>query len=274
MIENIKYSTISQIYVKDLKFYNDESKQDLILLCSELGITFIPDKDRTSIYKLVDSNFVKSEFTEDLKCNPYDRIFDLETLNKFEKGNHDEVLFVIDNNKIKGVVHIVDYNNEFIYFEFYKLIFHFEKNLRDLLKKHNESNDNLIEWMHQKSISSSSNNSKNFWKIRYEQCIPYDLKKKEILIKKRKECSPFQTFYLNDLLHYCCSKGYISAEIKKNIDSINKVRNWVAHNQEIISKNVSKIEIPLYNIEGLKKFVTNANIFFEAYEEVDTKLKE
>jgi hypothetical protein len=62
--------------------------------------------------------------------------------------------------------------------------------------------------------------------------------------------------------------------MKKNIDSINKVRNWVAHNQEIISKNESKIEIPLYNIVGLKNFVTNANIFFEAYEEVDANLKE
>jgi hypothetical protein len=274
MIENIKYATISQIYVKDLKFYNEDNKQDLISLCSELGITFIPDKDRSSIYKLVDSNFVKSELIEDLKCNPYDRIFDLETLYKFEKGNHDEVLFVMDNNKIKGVVHIVDYNNEFIYFEFYKLIFHFEKNLRDLLRKNNESNDNLIEWMLQKSTSSSSATSKEFWKKRYEQCIPIDSKKRDLLVKKRRECSPFQTFYLNDLLHYSCSKEYISSEIKKNIDSINKVRNWVAHNQEIISKNESKIEIPLYNIDGLKKFVTNANIFFEAYEEVEAKLKE
>lgn len=274
MIENIKYATISQIYIKDLKFYKEDDKQDLISLCSELGITFIPDKNRSSIYKLVESNFVKSELTEDLKCNPYDRIFDLETLNKFEKGNHDEVLFVMDNNKIKGVVHIVDYNNEFIYFEFYKLIFHFEKNIRDLLRKNNESNDNLIDWMLQKSISSTSANSKEFWKKRYEQCNPIDSKKRVELIKKRKECSPFQTFYLNDLLHYSCSKGYISAEIKKNIDSINKVRNWVAHNQEIISKNESKIEIPLYNIDGLKKFVTNANIFFEAYEEVDAMLKE
>lgn len=274
MIENIKYATISQIYVKDLKFYSEDDKQDLISLCSELGITFIPDKDRSTIYKLTDNNFVKSQLNEDLKCNPYDRIFDLETLNKFEKGNHDEVLFVIDNNKIRGVVHIVDYNNEFIYFEFYKLIFHFEKNLRDLLKKHNETNDNLIEWMLQKSKSSSSDTSRDFWKKRYEQCFPDNLKKRIDLMKKRKECSPFQTFYLNDLLHYSCSKGFISENIKKNIDAINKVRNWVAHNQEIISKNESKIEIPLYNIDGLKKFVTNANIFFEAYEEIDARLNE
>lgn len=274
MIENIKYATISQIYVKDLKFYNEDNHNELISLCSELGITFIPDKDRSTIYKLVDNKFVKSELTEDLKCNPYDRIFDLETLVKFEKGNHDEVLFVMDNNKIKGVVHIVDYNNEFIYFEFYKLIFHFEKNLRELLKKKNETNDNLIEWMLEKSKHSSNNTSRDFWKKRHEQCLPEDEKKRDSLIKKRKECSPFQTFYLNDLLHYSCSKGYISDTVKKNIDAINKVRNWVAHNQEIISKNESKIEIPLYNIEGLKKFVTNANIFFDACEEIDTRLNE
>lgn len=274
MIENIKYATISQIYVKDLKFYSHENEKDLITLCSELGISFIPDKDRNTIYKLIDNKFVKSKLTEDLKCNPYDRIFDIETLNKFEKGNHDEVLFVIDNNKIKGVVHIVDYNNEFIYFEFYKLIFHFEKNLRDLLIKFNETNDNLIEWMLERSKLSSNNTTREFWNKRYEQCMPNDSKKRGNLIKKRRECSPFQTFYLNDLLHYSCSKGYISQVVKKNIDAINKVRNWVAHNQEIISKNESKIEIPLYNIDGLKKFIIDANLFFEAYEEVETRLNE
>jgi hypothetical protein len=42
MIENIKYATISQIYVKDLKFYNEDNKHELISLCSELGIIFIP----------------------------------------------------------------------------------------------------------------------------------------------------------------------------------------------------------------------------------------
>ena len=67
MIENIKYATISQIYVKDLKFYSEENSQDLISLCSELGITFIPDKDRSTIYKLIDNKFVKSELTEELK---------------------------------------------------------------------------------------------------------------------------------------------------------------------------------------------------------------
>ena len=142
------------------------------------------------------------------------------------------------------------------------------------MKKHNETNDNLIEWMLEKSKSSTSDTSRDFWNKRYEQCLPHDSRKRENLIKKRRECSPFQTYYLNDLLHYSCSKGYISKVVKKNIDAINKVRNWVAHNQEIISKNESRIEIPLYNIDCLKKFVTNANLFFEAYEEIDTKLNE
>lgn len=185
MIETIKYATISQIFIKDLIFYEDQKKDECKKLCNDNGITFLPNKNRKDCYKLINTVFVSQPLSSDIICNPFDRLFDETTLAKFESGNHDEVMFVVENNKIKGVVHIVDYNADFINFEFFKAMYQFEKNLRILLNLKGKTNDSIIEW-----IKKEGENDK-FWKTRYEQCMPTDLKKCNQEIKKRKDCNPF-----------------------------------------------------------------------------------
>ena len=265
MLESIKYATISNIYVKDLIFFDEEKIDDLIVMCNNYGITYLPSRDRKSCYKLINGSFILSELTENLICKPYDRIFDEKTLEKFEMGSHDEVMFVLDNEKIKGVVHIVDYNADFINYEFFKATFLFEKMLRKLLTRMNESNETIIEWFKIKSVKSAH------WKNRLEVCLPLDEKKLKEQILKRKECNPFQTFYLNDLLSFAFSKKYVSQEFRNNRKAITEIRNWVSHSKDLTHK--SKIESqPLYKLDGIKDFVSNANIFFNCYEELEELL--
>jgi hypothetical protein len=189
MLETIKYATISNIYVKDLIFYEESEEDKLKELCINYGITYLPSKDRRSCYKLNNGRFTISNLTDELICNPYDRLFEDETINKFEKGRHDEVMFVVENGKIKGVVHIVDYNTEFINYEFYKATYRIEIMLRDLLIQKGETNNSLLEWMRQKPTKQN-----DFWEIRYSQCVPEDVSERKKQERKRKECNPFQTF--------------------------------------------------------------------------------
>ena len=79
----------------------------------------MPSKDRKSVYKLQDNVFQKEFLNEDLMCNPFEGIFSKNIMEKFSIGNHDEVLFVTEEERIIGVVHIVDYNSEFLYVGMY-----------------------------------------------------------------------------------------------------------------------------------------------------------
>ena len=170
MIEDIKYATISKIYVKDLVCFNNTNSKNLKTFCLENGITYLPSLDKKSCFRLNGDKFVNSKLTNDLICNAYDRLFDETTIAKFESGKHDEVMFVVEDNKIKGVVHLVDYNSAFINFEFYKAIYELETNLRQILIKAGETNDTLLKWF---LLESKKN---QHWKRRYTQCVPNDKK--------------------------------------------------------------------------------------------------
>ncbi|WP_417559176.1 hypothetical protein [Mesoflavibacter zeaxanthinifaciens] len=264
MIESIKYATIANIYVKDLIFYNKDKITALIEFCNHNGISHLPDIDRKSIYKLENDTFQKVPLTQNLICHPMDRLFDEKTINKFEQGDHDEVMFVIEDNLIKGVVHIVDYNDDFLNIEFYKASYKLERMLREYLLACGENNDSIINWMKEKAVKSA------FWENRYAQCMPTDEEKRSQLIKKRKDLKEFQTFYLNDLLFFAASKGLVSKNFKKNIEAVKQVRNWVAHSKDLAYRS-GDIDKPLYRIKELKSFVANANQFFECYEELEFK---
>tara|TARA_R110001583_G_scaffold22884_11_gene85363 strand:+ start:2105 stop:2932 length:828 start_codon:yes stop_codon:yes gene_type:complete len=264
MIESIKYATIANIYVKDLIFYQEDKTKKLVEFCKINGISHLPDKDRNTIYKLNEEKFDQVPLTESLICHPFDRLFDEKTLNKFENGDHDDVMFVVEDGIIKGVVHIVDYNNDFLNIEFYKASYTFERMLRELLIVEGETNDTLIDWMQEKASTNK------FWKNRYYQCMPTDKGKREQLIKKRKDLKEFQTFYLNDLLLFSASKKLVSKTFKQNIEAVKQVRNWVAHSKDLAYRS-GDINKPLYKIKELKTFVANANQFFECYEELEFK---
>ena len=270
MLETIKYATISRIYIKDLKFYEDLEAHERLIFCKYYNVTFLPSIDKIHCYKLNSNSFQKMIPPKEIRCQPYDLLFNEETLSKFDNGNHDDVLFVMEDEKIKGVVHIVDFNSEFLYFEFYKLIHKMEKNLRELFIKNNESNGAFIEWMRSKYFEANGR-KKDFWSTRLHEFSPEDPIKASSAAKKIGDCSQFQAFYFSDLLLFGTDKNHLPATIKKEIDSINYIRNWVAHNKDVVTDRNE--EEPLYNIEGLKKFIRNAMKFFDAFELIENQLK-
>lgn len=87
---------------------------------------------------------------------------------------------------------------------------------------------------------------------------------------------PFQTFYLPELLSFAKDKNSFFLE-DQDIEAIRYVRNWVAHNNDIIhSEKKDKLESPddqMYDFPRLTKFVKNVEAFFQHYEILEAALK-
>lgn len=192
----VRYATVSMIYVREIRTYNHENHdEDVVSFCKRNGFSYLPSSDRRTIYHIsVDGIQHISKF-EHLQCNPFDQLFDAENLiRKFKNAGSDGVLFVMEKTRIKGVIHAVDYNHSFIAIELFKLFMYFEKNIRLLLTKYQETNDSFIDWIGQQDGTQ--------FKRRYEELRPMDIAKLNAEEKKRAELSPFQCFFFE---RYYCS---------------------------------------------------------------------
>lgn len=274
MIDRLKYATINDIGIKTLYFFEDREEKERLQFCQENSISYLPSSDRKSLHKLVDNKFIKLTLEDEkhLCVNPYDLIFKKETLDKFEAVNSNEIRFIIEDDKIKGVVHIVDYNTEFIYIELYKLLYRFENNLRDLLIKKGKTNEDFINWVELKKISEMQlkEESKKHYTKRYNQLIPSNEKDRLKEERIRKECNPFQTFYLRELVAFTIKQKYISKK-EFNESYIGDLRNWVAHSKDFANTEDKGVE-KVYNFKGLTEFVNKINKFLVSYEKLEEEL--
>jgi hypothetical protein len=264
MINKLKYATIADIGVYDLIFYDKSKEQELIDFCKVNGISFLPSKNRKEVYKWVKDGFERQPLTIELCIKPYERIFNLETLERFNSFNYNEIHFIVENNLIKGVVHIIDYNSEFIQVELYRALFKFEIHLRDLLVKKKITNEDFIHWVKFKAENEKDNNSRNHWRKRYDEINPSDPKKFQKVLSKRKEFKPFQTFYLLELLRFASDKKVIDKS-KIDMNKISKLRNQVAHSNNPTTYTKEEGQL-VYNYTNLKTYVEEINAFFRAYE--------
>lgn len=254
MIETLKYANISKIYVKNLFYFDNENIDSCINFCNKFGITHLPSKQKDSIFEYSGDGFILKKLGEIQTILPSDLIFNLSTLEKFNNDT-DNVLFVVENNEIIGVVHITDYQNEFVYFELYKLIFRFEKMLRDFLISKGQNNDTFLEYVELKSQKGDKDS------LHYQQRY----KEYKKFLDENRLCGQFQGFYLGDLINFCNSKKYV----KLDSNSINKVRNFIAHNKEIINTEKDSFEGKFYNFTGLKQFIKFANCFFDNFKQLE-----
>lgn len=267
MIYKLKYSTISDIGITDLIFYDEKKKIELVEFCKSNLISYLPSKDRKHAYKLIDNEFVITKLDRDLCLNPFDRLFEISTINKFQKVDHNEIRFITEGAKIKGVVHIIDYNNEFLQVEFYRAFYRFENNIRQILINNNLGNNDFISWVSYKSKTEINEQDKNYWKARYDNLMPIDLKKREFEEKKRLELNPFQSFYLRELILFGFDKEILDKNCI-NVDSISNLRNSIAHNKDFTSVVENSSGELIYHFKNLQKFINHSKDFFNAYDYV------
>lgn len=258
MLDRLKYFMIRDICMTDLTFYDKDDEERQIDFCTKNNITYLPARDRKSCYQLVDGKFEHVEAVpENAQCTPEDLIFKDETIGKFEAdGNHDEVLFVMEDDYIKGIVHIVDYNNPQLYVELYRMLLAFENNLRKVLKRKRYVNDDLIIWLSERSKDQTlGQGERNYYTKAYNR---HTSSQEE---RRRHQTNPFQTFYLKELLQFMFSEQLVIGTIRE-VEDISDVRNWVAHSRDVTAIHPDS-EHPVYNIQGLKRFINQVRLFFK-----------
>ena len=261
MLNPLKYFTIRDICTTDLIFYNKDKEKELIDFCRRNYISYLPGRDRKSCHHLVEDSFQKvSPIPKELTCQPEYLIFRKSTINRFaNKENPDEVMFVTDHGVIYGVVHIVDYNNDKIYIELYKMLLSFENELRRLLLENYVVNDDIVSWMKRQGDTTEH------YKKRYMEVSS------ESGQNKIKNANPLQSFYLNDLLWFARDNGYLILE-DYNIKTITKIRNRIAHAQDFIRERIDDeglaTQYPIYDIGGLRTFSYEVESFITSYNEL------
>lgn len=264
MINKLKYATIADIGIYNLIFYDKTKEQELVEFCKTNGISYLPSKNRKEIYKLVNCGFELQPLTSEFCIKPFERIFDLETLERFNLINHNEIHFIVEDNLIKGVVHVIDYNSEFIQVELYRALFKFEVHLRGLLINEKLNNEDFISWVQYKVENEKDKNSRRHWEKRYDEINPSDPKKLEKVLVKFREFKPFQTFYLLELLRFAADKNVIDKN-KIDFNKISNLRNQIAHSNNPTTYKKEEGQL-VYNYNNLKKFIEEINAFFRAYE--------
>lgn len=262
MINKLKYATITDIGITDIIFFNNTKNQELVGFCRQNGISYLPARNRETIYKLNEESFIETTLKEEFIVNPYDRIFDLETLQKFEKVDHNEIRFIVENGKIKGVVHIVDYNNEFLTVELYRAYFRFENFIRQILILNGKSNADLLSWLESKAAKDKPD---GHWSRRYNQLLSNS--------SAMMELNPFQLFYLRELLVFARKNKLLNIG-SDDLEMVCMFRNDIAHSKDVTSQNVDETGMVIYNFENLKNFVGKAQTFFRIYEDVEQQYQD
>ena len=259
MIKKLKYAIIADIGKFNPVYYEAQKEEELKAYCTKNGFTYLPSKSRKSVYKLVNNHFIETKIEDVLKVNAYDLIFDYDTIRKFEKPNHNEIRFIVENNEIKGVVHIVDYNNVFISVQLFKALLKFESNLRKLLINNDLTNEDFISWVKDKA----SRTNDNYWHRKLNEV--------EYRREQMKDANLFQTFNFRDLLNFTKDKDLlILSDIE--IDNVSDVRNMLAHNKDVTSHTDKNGSI-VYNFDGLVIFAEQMNSFFRSYEVLADKVE-
>ena len=259
MIKKLKYAIIADIGNFNPVYYDSSKVAELISYCTKNGVTYLPSKSKKSVYKLAKNHFVRTGIDDVVKVNAFDLIFDQKTIQKFEEPNHNEIRFIVENNEIKGVVHIVDYNSKFISVELYKALFEFESNLRQLLINNDLSNEDFISWVRDEATKSDN----DYWH--------YKLKALENRREQMSYANLFQTFNFRDLLNFAKEKNLLDLS-EREIDNVSDVRNSVAHNKDVTSHTDKNGSI-VYDFEGLDIFLEQMISFFQSYELLADKVK-
>jgi len=157
-------------------------------------------------------------------------------------------LFLISNDKLKGIVHYSDYNRESVYIYLYSQILNFEKSLRGLLVKNGLRNKDMIKYFKEKIQNGPAKDKKT-----------YREKVKEINNNSLKSFSEFQLFYLLDLIFLLGHHRIATID-----QGVNNLRKYVMHSKDFIEHKDSEEMPSLYRFASFKKIF---NLVLTLYKE-------
>lgn len=265
MNTTLELAVINDISEKNLITYRENLKEKLVNFCFRNGISYIPAEDFRSVYHYIDGDFIQEELDAQFCIAPDAQLFEDDTLRKFEHNPY-EVRFVVEDGRILGVVHIIDYNHEFLAVELYRTLFLLENNLRTLLVQHGKTNLDFLNWIQHKAYFSFGEDQK-YWQSRVDFYLPDNQLLAQKKSQERNIYFPFQTFSFSELLQFSQDENVIEC-----FDGFKKIRNYIAHSRNITPTSESDNGQLIYEFSTLKNFVIEIRKFLDFKTIIERKL--
>jgi hypothetical protein len=233
---NVDEPEFQDIMTTEIKYFEDFKKEeDAKKFCEDREITYLPSKrDNLTAYEYLSGHFKRNKIENNQKIKATKKIFDKDVLELFNKNR---VLFLISNDKLKGIVHYSDYNRESVYIYLYSQILSFEKSLRVLLVKNGLRNKDMIKYFKEKIQNGSPKDKKT-----------YKEKIRKINNDSFKSFSEFQLFYLLDLIFLLGHHGIATID-----QSVNNLRKYVMHSKDFIEHKDFEEMPSLYKFTSFEK---------------------
>ena len=253
-------------------YYDQDAESACFDICNHLKIDNMPGIDGLHFYELVNGNFEKKKVEVIHKVSVNDNLLSAELFEKF-KANRHNVLFVFEEDVLRGVVHISDYNRDLVLQKIQDDVLSFERKLRQLILLNGFKNDNMLEYFEYKLKRNTSSHNVEYYDPRIKN---YKKRKSEI-----DSLGPFQLFEFSDLMNFVSSSfskviskvgNYTVGNTKRNsIEILRELRNLAMHGKNPVSINR---ETSIYSLESLKLLTGSLEVLRKEYSEVSKKIRQ
>lgn len=239
----------ADIMTEGVIYYDDEYLEECGEFCRIREIDFLPHIHNCRFrhrYDNVAREFTQEKIEQDQFVSPTDSIFPNYLIKKFEKY---QVLFVRHHNSIVGVVHFSDYNRACVYDSLYSSLFLLERGLVYLTVKFAGYTKGHLGAFLKKAVSKE------------KQSLPLsasDFRGGEITLRH--------------VLKYVENYGILKIK-KADINQIIRLRNDIAHSDDLVSKNKKKKSISLeYDFNSYRMLLVRKTSLDVALRQLENRL--
>jgi len=252
----LKPLTFADIMERDMYYYDPSREHICRQFCEMLHISYLPYLADYPAYYHWNSEQEVFEGPKaiDRHVSVYadEEIFHPGVIKKFGQHHHN-VLFVMDEARLVGVVHIADYNKNAVLLTFYAYLLDFEKKLRELLIFSNKTNEDMVDYY------------RRMTKILYggprDHCQRQfnDYTRSEKKIRMMEALGPFQAFPIADLMYFTRDQKLLDFELT-DVQELKELRNATMHGQDVVGQD----EL-LFSMDSMKKHFQRIQLFQKYY---------
>jgi len=219
----------NEIMTSDVVFYDKEYNDECKEFCRTRSIDRLPAIHDSRIgfrYSRGNKEFESFAIKPTQFVHPNDNIFKKSLIGKFQEN---QILFVVENDDLKGIVHFSDYNRPKVYEEIYKKLYKFERGLIFLISEYSGKSHKELEMFLGDQFFTANRNK---------------------LLSKR----DFSKMKLNlkDIMEFALETDLLRV---LHIGRINGLRNKIAHSKDLVEKNSPKRGSLKYDLQSFKDLI-------------------
>lgn len=264
--------TFEDIMQANVLYYDQVAEAACFDICNHLKIDNMPGIDGLHYYELVNGSFEEKKIEAIHKVSVNDNFISAESIEKFKSNRHN-VLFVFEEEVLRGVVHISDYNRDIVLQNIQDDLLSFERKLRQLILLNGFINDDMLKYFEYKLARNTSPSKREYYELRLKS---YNKRKNEI-----DSLGQFQLFEFSDLMNFGSSSfskvihkvgSYVLGNTKKNgAEILRQLRNLAMHGKNPVSINR---ETSIYSLESLHLLSESLQVLRKEYSEVSKKIRQ